>query len=155
MTSLAEKWIRESAHKPYCNLAPRNIYADGDFCDCGLEAALKSLEETSAVTKQETVNHRIYCESVLGKPCTCGLDTTPPAVTKEITLQKRPLEDLINQAAKELPEDWQIIIETEQGYAEVIVYDPNGVPTLFQDDTPILEQFANALAYVRINSQST
>jgi len=113
LPSLAEKWIRNSAHKPFCNLSPGNIYVDGEFCDCGLEEALKSLSS--------------------------------PAVSKEKTL-----DQLINQAAYELPHNWEITIEIQQGYAEVIVTNPEGTPTtFFEDDTNINQQLQNALTYIR------
>ena len=124
MTSLAEEWIKNSPHKTWCNQAPGNIYADGEECDCGLEAALKSLSS--------------------------------PAVPKEITLQQRTLEDLINLAAETLPENWEIVIETQQGYGEVIVHNPNGsIMPMFQDDTTITQQFANALSLAKIEASAT
>ena len=116
ISSLAEEWIKNSPHKTWCNKAPGNIYADGEDCDCGLEAALNSLSS--------------------------------PAVPKEITLQKRTLEDLINLAAEILPKEWEIIIEPQQGYGEVIIHKPDG--SLFEDDTSITQQYANALSLAKI-----
>ena len=39
-------WAEYADHKPWCNEAPRNIYAsDGDKCDCGRTEAIKELQD--------------------------------------------------------------------------------------------------------------
>jgi hypothetical protein len=37
-------WLALANHRPWCNVAPGNIYAsDGDKCDCGLDGVIADL----------------------------------------------------------------------------------------------------------------
>ncbi len=47
-------WVEYSAHKPWCNVAPGNIYAsDGDPCDCGRDTVLKDLNAARSNDRTE------------------------------------------------------------------------------------------------------
>ena len=77
-------------------------------------------------------------------PCTCGRDAALKSVATN-------LDELINQATQELPKNWEINIEIQQGYAEVIITKPNGsLVHMFQDEINLTQQFQNALLYIRI-----
>ena len=75
--------------------------------------------------------------------CNCGRDAAL------IELARPTLDQLINTAAEKLPEDWEINIEVQQGYGEVIVTRPNGDQVhMHEDDTTLTQQFANALRLI-------
>jgi hypothetical protein len=66
-----------------------------------------------------------------------------------VTVNKS-LDELINQAAFELPDTWEINIEIQQGYAEVIITKPDGsLIHMFEDDINLNQQFQNALTLIR------
>ena len=98
-------------------------------------------------------SHRPWCQQADGNiyssggPCDCGLEAIK--AVRENILSKQSLDELINQAAKELPENWEINIEVQQGYAEVIITNPDGTLIhMFQDDATLTQQFQDALRYV-------
>ena len=60
------------------------------------------------------------------------------------------LEQLIERAAKDLPEDWQITIQVEKGSGSVIVTRPVKSDVHMDDgESDIEEQFSYALELVR------
>lgn len=74
----------------------------------------------------------------------------PPAVACSDLLAPKTLEQLINQAAEVLPDWWELRIEVQQGYGQVIVTRPDGSEVQMSDgENDIREQFRDALTLVR------
>ncbi len=49
------------------------------------------------------------------------------------------LGDAVNQAARDLPESWQLVIVIENGAAEVVLFRPSGVEVMLpSSDEPLL-----------------
>jgi len=42
-TNIIKEWIEQSPHKPWCEQASGNIYSSNTPCNCGRDAALKSI----------------------------------------------------------------------------------------------------------------
>ena len=60
------------------------------------------------------------------------------------------LEQLIDDAAENLPEGWSIRIEVENGCGEVIAERPDGSTVMMADgESDICEQFRNACILIR------
>jgi hypothetical protein len=60
------------------------------------------------------------------------------------------LEQLIEAAAEHLPDGWEIRIEVQHEYGEVIVTRPDGTEVQMQDgESDIREQFKNAGLLIR------
>jgi hypothetical protein len=72
------------------------------------------------------------------------------AITTASVPKENTLDELIRQATFELPDDWEIDIEINQGYAEVILINPNGsLIHMFNPTFSLTQQLQDALAYVR------
>lgn len=63
---------------------------------------------------------------------------------------QKTLEQLIGAAAEHLPDGWEIRIEVQHEYGEVIVTRPDGTEVPMQDgESDIREQFKNAGLLIR------
>jgi len=71
------------------------------------------------------------------------------ARTKRSVIEVMTLEECINEAAKELPEDWIIEINIEQGAASVYLYDGFGNMALSPDSSTLSEQVMEAIKYAK------
>lgn len=57
---------------------------------------------------------------------------------------------MIERAAETLPEDWEVRIDVQRGYGEVIVTRPDGTEVPMQDgESDIARQFQNASILIR------
>jgi hypothetical protein len=55
------------------------------------------------------------------------------------------LGDAVNQAARDLPKGWQLVLVIENGAAEVVLFRPSGVEeTLPSSDEPLLSERVRA-----------
>jgi hypothetical protein len=73
-----------------------------------------------------------------------------PQVRSIAVLAPKSLEQLIDVAAQNLPPDWEIRIEVQADYGQVIVNRPDGTDCPMADGkNDIREQFRDAIALVR------
>lgn len=63
----------------------------------------------------------------------------------------KTLEEEINRAAAELPEDWIIEICVEHGSGCLTLYDCTGNNCGFQADGPLVEQVTQAIEFAKEN----
>lgn len=107
-TNQAKDWIENSPHRPWCEQSGDNIYSSGGECNCGRDAALKSI------------------------------------------VIEPTLDQLINIAAQTLPPQWEINIEVQNGYGEVILIRDDGYTFhMHEDETTLAQQFVNALQMIK------
>lgn len=57
------------------------------------------------------------------------------------------LGDAVNQAARDLPPGWQLVLEIENGAAEVVLFRPSGVEEMLpsSDDTLLSDRVRAAV----------
>ena len=73
-----------------------------------------------------------------------------PQVRSSAGLAVMSLEKLIDKAAQNLPAEWEIRIEVQAGYGEVIVNRPDGTDCPMSDgENDMREQFRDALNLIR------
>ena len=73
-----------------------------------------------------------------------------PQVRSSAGLAPKSLEQLIDLAAENIPEGWEVRIEVSTGYGEVIVTRPNGSEVPMSDgESDIREQFRDAAILIR------
>jgi hypothetical protein len=59
------------------------------------------------------------------------------------------LGDAVNQAARDLPEGWQLVLEIENGAAEVVLFRPSGAEEMLpSSDEPLLSDRVRAAVEV-------
>ena len=80
-----------------------------------------------------------------GGECNCGRDAALKSIVIEPTL-----DQLINIAAQTLPPQWEINIEVQNGYGEVILIRDDGYTFhMHEDETTLAQQFVNALQMIK------